>query len=266
MSKGKKVSYRKISRYTPLFGVIGLVLVLLTLRIQSDMQSQSITLIVPVARTVIYLDGHKETVTKIPNEKVVITPEEGSHFIIASRDDYWPWQKSFTLTKGDNEYTTVFTVKQDPVYSLVPEYTLEEKGVQNDAYTKIIKQFEQIQEKKTSESALVSIELNESKDNIVATWLGEETSLPHFFCIETKCDSSFEIMPSAQHVRSFNFYPNRDDVIAFASGPTVWIIELDRNEIQNAQPLYTGVAPECIPGPGNTLYVRDKQQLMLINV
>ena len=267
MYTGGKVTKQKIKRYIPLLVVIILFVFLVATKIKDEMNEQTITLTVPVAGTTIYLNNKKEVVTKKPNEEIVLSPKVGVYLIIAFRNDLWPWQKNFVLQKGEHYVASVFTVKNSPTYSLIPEYTLKDNvGIQNNAYKEIVALFNNIPKKQTSSNSFVSIEINPDGQNISAAWLKEESTLPRFFCKNTVCEETFLVLPASQPVRQISFYPDRDDRIIFSTGTTIWIIELDRNEVQNAQPLYTGNMPEFIQGPGDNLYVKDAGKIMLVDL
>ncbi len=267
MYTGEKVTKQKIKQYMPVLVVVCLLIFLIAVKITNNINGQTIILTVPIAETTIYLDGKKEATTKRPNEGVKLSPEAGTHFIIATRDDSWPWQKNFTVQQGKHYTASVFTTKRSPAHSLIPEYTYEGASeIQNNAYKNIVALFDNIPTKQLSSNGFVSIEITPDGQNISATWLKEKDTLPHFFCKNTICEETFLILPKPQPIRQISFYPSRDDRIIFSTKATIWIIELDRNEVQNAQPLYTGIAPEFVQGSDNNLYVRDAKNIMLFNL
>ena len=93
----------------------------------------------------------------------------------------------------------------------------------------------------------------------------DKNPAPYYFCKNSKCDKTFHILPMDHKVRQIDFYRKKENIIIFSSRDIIWVMELDRNE-QNTHPVYIGTAPDFVPGPENTIYVKDSGKLMQIDL
>lgn len=269
MNAGKKSARKKLFLQKILLGaIITLILIVVVFNISTgSMQDNgTVTLHVPLAGTSIYIDGTKKTTTQEHGQIVTIDNiKSGAHFVLTNKDGYWPWEKTFDITRRENFSATSFNIKQVPVYSLVPKYTLDkEAGVQSNMYQNILALFDNTILKKISPDKTISIEIKDR--NIAATWLGDETPPRNLFCKSDVCDKTFLVLPAEWDVRQVDFYPGRNDLIMFSTEDKVWAIELDRRGTQNVQPIYVGFRPDFVRGTGNSIYIKDGVSLMLINL
>ena len=220
---------------------------------------------VPKPQTTVLLDGKKITSTTKPNEEVSITTSSGKHTIITSKKDHQQWEKIFNVQADQKHHTSTFNTELFPTYSMIPEYTLiEGVGIQNDTYQAILALFKDLPTKRVSKSGSTMIEI--TNNNIKTTWIKNTEKAPFFFCRGSVCSDTFNILPAQKQVRQIDFYPDKEDIVLFSTDDTIWITELNRNEPQNLQKLYTGKSPDFARGPGNTIYIKDSRSLMIIEL
>ena len=269
MNTGRKVAGKKLFLQKTLFGVVvALILTMIAFNVlnSSRQDDGTITLHVPLSGTSVYIDGNRKAITREHGQVVTIDDiKPGAHFILTNKDGYWPWEKTFEMVPKGNFNMASFRIKQVPIYSLIPEYILDkEAGVQSDVYQNILALFDNTTPKKISSDKAISIEI--VGRNIITTWLDNKTPPHGLFCENDVCNKTFSVLPIEWDVRQIDFYPGRNDLIIFSTEDKVWAIELDRNGIQNVQPIYTGFKPDFVRGTGNSIYIKDGASLMLINL
>jgi hypothetical protein len=251
-----------ISTKKLLFVILVVAIALVSVRVYTHYTSQgTIVLDVASAGTEIYLDSQKKAVTQTKNETVSLAVSSGTHVVLASHPQGFPWRKNFSV-EGQKTYRgSVFTEYMDLQYALVQPYTSINGNIQPDeTYHNTIPLFDSLPQKQTSDDGNVTIEIEGA--NIRATWSKGESEYPYFFCRNDVCDDSFLVLPASYDVRAIDFYPQKNNRIIFAANDMIWTIELDRNPLQNAQPLYQGTQPVFVVDSQNNLYILDNEELI----
>lgn len=209
----------------------------------------SISLVIPYASSQVFLDNKKELTTLTPNEEITFSGlTAGVHSVLVHRPGFLPWAKDFFLAEKTSVVATPFLLPIEIIF----DETTDTNGIYG-IYNKLFKEKET---HKTSPSQNISIDV--AGNTITATWIGE-SSVPYFFCTNEVCDTkqnvfSHKVMP----IRYAEFYPNREDLILFAVGEGIYIIEIDKRGTQNFQPLYIGKSPDFrFDIDSNTMIVRD---------
>ncbi|MBP9759826.1 MAG: hypothetical protein KBD24_00465 [Candidatus Pacebacteria bacterium] len=115
-----------------------------------------------------------------------------------------------------------------------------------------------------STSALYDKTLVREMDGIVAwladgnlhvTWARENDAPPYYFCNAT-CTPSLEI-DWGDHIKHYDFYPNRSDVVILDNGAGVFAVELDARSERNIQKIYEGRVEDFRILQDGTLVVYD---------
>ncbi|MFH1402390.1 MAG: PEGA domain-containing protein [Patescibacteria group bacterium] len=66
-------------------------------------------------------------------------------------------------------------------------------------------------------------------------------------------------------IKALDFYKNRIDVIIVAVATEVFALEIEGEDVQNLQPVYTGKNPVFVKKDNNSIYILDDNNLMLVN-
>ncbi len=70
-----------------------------------------------------------------------------------------------------------------------------------------------------------------------ATWKGDIDSVPHYFCQNESCNEEI-ILETKTKVKTFDFFPGRDDLLVVALSQGVYAIEIDNRSTQNIQTIH----------------------------
>ncbi|MDO8482661.1 MAG: carboxypeptidase-like regulatory domain-containing protein [bacterium] len=203
-------------------------------------------------------------------EKVV----PGLHSIMISKDGFWPWAKTVTVTAGARRNLFAFIFKMDglvtkPVPVGTPEYSAALRGIAQNSVPQVklgSKAFnveesfsswlsDSVPDRKFSldKSTVLFTENN----TIYVGWVSETEPMPHYFCEENPCKLKMPVTVSEEPIKSIDFYKDRRDVVIFTAGASIYAIEVDREGTQNFQPLYKGVDPYFYQTPEGVLYIKD---------
>lgn len=202
--------------------------------------------------TSIFLDNKKIGTSKKDNDIVKIRGlSDGEYFLLINKQGHSPWRKNITIK--DKEIKNIRTFSLPNSFDSYVK-TVDFGGKENEIIDNISKT---ISESKISYDKNVMISKDGNK--ITATWIGEEESLPDFFCDNEKCDNNSLVLSSSTGIiKNIGFYPGRNDLILFAVGNGIFAIEIDRKDIQNFQPLYVGQSPSfSVDRDISTLYIKD---------
>lgn len=97
---------------------------------------------------------------------------------------------------------------------------------------------------------------------VYAEWLPANLPLPYFL---QKIKE--QIVVATSEIRAIAFYPNRHDLIIYASANGVFVSEIDGRDKRNAQPIYKGSNPTFVAFAGEyKIYVLDNEVLMAIDL
>ena len=203
-------------------------------------------------------------------EKVV----PGPHSIMISKEGFWPWAKTVAVTADARRNLFAFIFKMDGLATKsVPVGTLEYsdalRSIGQNSVPKVklgSKPFNvedsfrdwldrSVPDRKLSldESTVLFTENN----TVYVGWVSETEPIPHYFCEENPCKLKMPVTVSEEEIKSIDFYRDRRDVIIFATGASLYAIEIDREGTQNFQPLYKGTDPYFYQTPEGVLYIKD---------
>lgn len=223
--------------------------------------------------------NNREKIPTIDNDRYVVRNViPGVHSLIVSKDDFWPWFKTFQLNNSETRdfYSFMFPMKGAGV-------SLVEHG---EEYEKVLKFFT-ITVLPELKSGNKSIDDNESmihwlknnvpnykisidgttalfteKNTIRIAWISESKPPPSYFCEINQCQRDIQVLVSNLPLSSVEFYKDRNDVIIFSAGSSIYGIDVDRNGTQNFQPFYKGNNPIIYKADADTLYIEDGASLM----
>lgn len=221
----------------------------------------------PEPGSVIYIDGKERHQTSILGRDWFvqdITP--GTYTVLIAKDGFWPWIKEVKVTERQVAEAIAFLIPKEPDIEIIPK-TLEEKigtattTKNNPEYIEALALF--TEKKKTNASTNTTptsattslpvpekfspygrVGLTREENRILAHWMKNMNNLPNYFCRDTACVSPVVAFSSIIPIRSFDFYPGRDDVLLVAVQDGIFAIEIDARKTQNFQPIYKGTAPD----------------------
>lgn len=189
--------------------------------------------------TLIFLDGKFAHQSKTENESVRLSKiSPGSHSIIVSKNDAWPWQKTISMSSGGELEIYPFTLYKELVRTPIQQNTAEYQTALRIFRTHTFKQA-------TSTAGNLSVDANKI--------------LLSGDCPETSCT----IMETPFAVNSISFWKDSDKQFVYATTGGIFVADLDTNETRNIQPLFTGENPTFYIESG-TIYIRDDGRIYKI--
>ncbi|MCX6702131.1 MAG: hypothetical protein NTX96_02990 [Candidatus Zambryskibacteria bacterium] len=211
----------------------------------------SLSLVIAMPQTNIFIDENKKIVTSQENEIVKFSLSPREHTIIISRDGYFPWKKDFLMqSEGNINFSPVF-VSSNPSGSIITKNDPEFWKIRN----KII-----IDPLPTKNTPRIS------KDGLVKLWIdgnAVKVEIASNMGSTTPPQIKTVIQPDSA-IRNLYFYKDRSDVIVFSINNSIYAIEVDKEGTQNFLPIYKGTAPSFIEGDSNYIYVLDGETLMQV--
>jgi len=227
--------------------------------IWAHLRSSSIDVYVEKSGAAIFLDEKRVGTSNTDDQ--IITLERvspGEHSVLVYLEGYYPWEKTIRVRTGDTTKANSFFVRKNITPSYVKtEFTDEQR-----------KELEKMiatsnTDRKISFFGDGRVEIRKEKNKIFAVWLDGTTSLPDFFCNNTECGNSVEIFSSdVGSIGMIDFYPNRDDVVLFSLGKSIYAIEINKKGTQNFQPIYTGTSPTfAVSEQDFMLFIKDDDVL-----
>jgi len=188
--------------------------------------------------------------------------------VLIEKDGFWPWYKEVVVEEKKVAEAIAFLIPKDPEIELVPS-TLDivTAGATttraNAEYRDLLALFSEKVPKQTTQptttlatstatstimyekiSSRSRVGIIREDNRLIAYWLKRPEDLPNFFCRGTLCQSPIVAFSSVVPIRSFDFYPGRDDVLIVALQNGIFAVEIDARKIQNFQPIYKGSAPD----------------------
>lgn len=239
----------------------------------------------PEAGSVIYIDSNEERETNVFQKDYFVqdlTP--GTYSVLIAKEGFWPWIKEVSVEERIVSEAIAFLIPKDPKSDVIPMTTLEIVVKKNGATTTVETANKEYNDalllfkspslgiatttlSGTTTTQKIShrgrVALWQEDNRILVRWLKDAESLPNYFCRGDICNDTVIVFSSPDIVRSFDFYPGREDVILIAVQTGVYAIEIDARKAQNFQPVYKGLGPSFITSD-NTLYIKDGNNIFRI--
>ncbi len=203
----------------------------------------TISLVVPLQNTSVFIDASQKITTTKDNEEVKIRVSPKTHLVIVSRPGYFPWAKKVTVPSGKKVVLRPIFITQTTTGQIIT--------VNDPEYYKIKKQVE-THLLPTKEKP----DISSSGDTKL--WYENGTVLA-----ETKTGVK-TVLTTDKEVRSVTFFKNRDDAVLVSVGESVFVVEVDSEDTQNILPVYKGQNPMFIQTDPNYIYIVDGNNLMSV--
>lgn len=252
-------SVKKIAREAMPY-LIGLLIVLVIafFFFKTEKSLEGTIKVVAAPGTTVYPDLTRGNITKkVPRSgELVLRYEAGEHGIITKKDDVsYPWGKTVLVEPGKETTLQAFSLPMEPNLETIPAdsvsfNTINETFEPHPVYT---------QENPLASTDGKSV-LYMKNDVIIVEWLGDLEEIPEYICgglVAEECRLipvlNFEIVRAAAQsgteaagriidteISGLSFLGENDQLVAFSNSNGVYVMEIDRRDTQNFQPLYTG--------------------------
>lgn len=163
------------------------------------------------------------------------------HQFAVTKEGYWPWVKTLTPALHTSTSLQSFSVLINP--------TREDVASSSNAFLTFKKQFKSLavpSSKTVLQSKDGNMAIWANQNQIFAEWIGDSTKVPYYFCKQGICNSRIIVVTSRYNIRSLDFLPENSEVIVFANDTSINAIELNRDDVQNFQPIYQTAMPQFI--------------------
>lgn len=268
MRKIKEIINKSTPQTKILITIIIVILILLSYVLYTKYNSGKIdVLMIPYKGASIFLDNKKVETTTIKNQTVTLNDiHPGKHSILVYLDGHYPWSKTMYVKKGNAVKMYPFMMPTKSTKNFSNTITILPKN----EIVKIKPLFKK-QDKNNiiSKSGTGNIEIKKEDNNILVAWIGNESKIPKYFCSNSiKCKKVINIFSSkTKPIKSIGFYPERENIIIFSVGNSIYAIDINKNGTQNFQPIYTGDKPYFkIDNQNSTLYIKDGELIFSIKL
>jgi len=228
----------------------------------------------------IYVNDTLEKTTNILQNGVFLQGLKPKKYnIVVAKEGCWPWTKNLDVKAHLVTEARSFNVPYE-----VRGRILKPEDVSNLGYSEYEDAFnlfnlQKTTSKKTATTTVATTTMEviskndkqkiyvEDGNKIWAEWLGEEKSIPYYFCDqENKCSNKILVLDSRTPVKKVDFFPGRRDIIIYAAANGVFVTELDGRSGRMVQPVYKGKSPSfSLPQAGSGLYIFDDNHLIKID-
>lgn len=207
----------------------------------------------------VFIDRERVNALQSTSSPTTYNLSDGTHQILIAQDGYWPWSDSVSVSGGE-------TVEVSP-------FLIEESGRQViQAASDVTNGLSTAQQQSvpTPDSPITSDDGNirvfvDNNTNIIAQWTAGTSSAPDYFnCYEGVCGVS---VYDNQPIRQVEFYPDRNDVIFFATDSGVYAIEIDPSgETQNFQPVAQSISNPVFTIRNDNIFVSSNGRITVSDI
>ncbi len=197
--------------------------------------------------------------------------------VLFARENFSSWEKDVPVVAGKVTDVHPFQIPLEPEITEIPQKITDENGhlLTNPEYTTTRKLFIPVRDPVSGEitSSPVMKEHTQDKthifqfgDSIYGEWTGSENTLPHYFCdAPGVCSLVSAIARGVPTETSFDFFPNRNDIVILAKDDGIYVSEIDRYGGHNESKLISGKNLLFIV-KGSVLYIQKDNLFEKINL
>ncbi len=222
-----------------------------------------ISLTAPVPGSTVYMDAKQLQVTTANDQTLQIkgVSTQTAHSIIVSKQGFWPWSKSIKVKTGTTIALKAFNGPSGQNVTDIPSSSSEYV-----AALAALKKAGAPSKSKMIVSPNSNVGIWMEGNDIYAGWLLKGTP-DDFFCLDDHlCRREEMVFRGTAPITVISFYKNRNDVVFFSSGGSIFAIEIDQKGTQNFQPVYEGADTIFAPAGDNFLYVKDSGKIMKLSL
>lgn len=208
-----------------------------------------------------------------------LTP--GTYFVFVYKKGYSPWSKEMEVYEQVVADANSFLVPQEPNLTELPKTTPGEAGgspVSNQDYKNALNLFSAklpigaplntLSAAATSTVLRDKTKLILSGNSIYSEWEGEPNRAPSYFLDAYKrvFTKKVPVFTSTTKIKTFDFYPSRNDVILIARKNGIYAVEADRRKVQNFSLVYAGNDADFRIGSDGKVYIKDADSIYIIEL
>lgn len=195
--------------------------------------------------------------------------------ILVTKNGYQTWKKRLMVSPQTVTEGHTFLLPQKPILEEVPAFLTDNsssgtttskvaqgKLTSNPVYSEALALFVGTS---TTKSVATTSDYIKTKRKLTVTntsgvlhavWGGSGDSTPYYFCSDQTCKN--EVVVEAQSkVRSFDFFPGRDDLLVIALSNGVYVIDIDDRSEHNTQYLEVGSGLDFRVQNDETIFIKD---------
>lgn len=249
----------------------------------------------PEPNTSVFIGNELKNTSGFFNKEILVGGLKPDQYtVLATNENFWPWAKIVSVRRGEVEALFPF---------LVPKVVnAEEIIVGTSDYLDILEVFAEKRELIASASSKSIVKPSDDTIGVTATsttpvfetitrrqvevwldnntlfarYLGRDDAAPNYYCrIVTdqknilreneECSEPIRVFESSVPIRTFDFYPYRDDAIIVALDNGIYAIETDFRAYQNFYPLFRGENPDFRVYK-NQVYVKDGAYVAVLDL
>lgn len=234
----------------------------------------------PEPNTSVFVGNELKSVSGFFKREILVNKlKPGQYLVLAANDDFWPWAKLVEVERGEVESLFPFLV---PKVIQAEEIAKTDSSLRENAMHKAILNLFLVTATSTPKTKDVAkssaknvsqtrknVKIWIDGDTIYGQWLGDSDEAPKYYCSGNgdlnNCNGTVLVFQSFVPIRTFDFYPSRDDAIILTLDDGVYAVEIDRRTYQNFYPLYRGQMPDFRVSR-NQVYIKDGDKLLVLNL
>ncbi len=202
------------------------------------------------------------------------------------KEGFQSWSKNLSVIPRIVTEAHPFLMPDEAVLVEIPRFELQENSpattsritgglvaLETDAYKAAQSLFEP---PATSISAFVGtstdilkikqrISVEKVQEGILSvTWTGNSSALPYYFCENASCKSEIIVDPESP-IKTFDFFPGRDDLLILTLSDGVYVREIDDRSGQNMHILVSKEGADFRIGPNDSIYIKYQDIISVVS-
>lgn len=189
----------------------------------------------------VLVDG-KEIPITVSSSTATISLSMGEHQIIISRSGAFPYAKTLWMNEREGVQLRPFLLPQIPLARSVRLDNAEGRSLRDLIVARKVPTEANPRRSDDPTGKGDVVVAYATGTSIIAVWNGSLETTPRAFCTgdtESGCGRFVEVTKLTEPLDGLEFYPGRNDVLIISTDGDIYAIELDKQPIQNFQPIYT---------------------------
>lgn len=204
----------------------------------------------PLSRAEIYVNNELVKRTSAFQKNVFIQSlKPGVYDIKVTREESQPWSKKLKVVPKAVTEAHSFLLPTEAKLAEIPRFIVAEEDAPKDPERKENSKYKMAallfdappkQTPELTETFKIKKGVSvENREGILhAEWTGNKDSIPSFFCESEICQE--EIIIKMPPIESFDFFPERNNLLVVRTGSGIYVVEIDNRSEQNVQTLVLG--------------------------
>lgn len=229
----------------------------------------------------IYVNGEVVRKTSIVQKGIFVQSlKPGEYKVSASKDGFQTWNKIIRVFPEIVTEARSFSLKNEPILTEIPR-NLNSNGLATSTVIKKNPEYDLINDlfmATTTQKSIKPISATTSVDtktirNILVKnedgklhvfWTGENDAIPNYFCESDVCKSEI-VINGGSKVKSFDFFPGRDDLIIIRLENGIYVSEIDDRSPQNIQKIVLGLGYDFRVKDGSEIYLKEGAKIYSVS-